>query len=113
MVLTPIWSREMGQRLCVAREKRLCTQGELAGLLSTPGRPVHQSQVRLAEKGLLRHLNVNWARLEAVFPKDLPFILIGAYDATYNRRLIAQRYWEHRQKVLRKRLGFDPKKQSK
>lgn len=100
--LTPMWDAEMGERLRLARERQLRTQGELAALLTTPGRPVSQQQVAAVEAGRLSYLNVSWARLEAALGRHTGFVLIARDKALYDPALIGQRYHEHRQKTLRK-----------
>lgn len=100
--MTPLWDKEMGRRLRTARERQLRTQDELAGLLSTEGRPISQQQVAGIESGRLGFLNVTWARLEAVLGKHTGYVLIAKDKALYNEQLIARLYFEHRQKSLRK-----------
>ncbi len=109
-VMTPIWTREMGHRLRVAREKQLRTQGEMAGLLSTPGHPVSQQQVAAVEGGRKTFLGVTWARLEAALGKHLGYVLIARDAALYNEQDIRIRYQDCRQRELRKYQGRDPKK---
>lgn len=102
LALTPLWVPGMGKRLKVAREKQLRTQAELATLLTTPEHSVSQQQVAAVEGGRLDRLDVTWARLEAVLGRHTGYVLIAKDAALYNERLIAVRYFEHRQKTLRK-----------
>lgn len=108
-VMTPIFDQEMGNRLRVAREKSLRTQGELAALMTTPGNPISQQQIAAVEHGRLNRLNVTWARLDAVFGRNLSYVLIGADKALYDEKLIGRRYYEHRQKTLRKNANPEEK----
>lgn len=102
LALTPLWDRGMGARLRVARERQLRSQAELAALLSTEGRPVSQQQVAALEHGRLEWIPVSWARLEAALGKHVGYVLIASDAASYDPEVIARKYYEHRQKTLRR-----------
>lgn len=108
-VLTPIWDREMGRRLAIARMKQGRKQAELATLLSTPGHPISQQQIAKVEGGRLERLDVTWARIEAVLGKHAGYVLIARDAALYDEQAIAMNYHDMRQRALRKRNGLDPK----
>lgn len=111
LVLTPLWTKEMGRRLKIAREKGLRTQAELAALMSTPERHVSQQRIAAVEEGRSEFLNVTYARLEAVLGNhDSAFVLIGRDAALYDGAAIGVRYFDYRQRAMRKRNGLDPKK---
>jgi hypothetical protein len=109
-VMTPIWTRAMGHRLRVARERQLRTQGELATILSVPGSPISKQTVAKVESGRLRYMRVTWARLEAALGRHTGYVLIARDEALYNEALIGQRYHDARWRALRRRFGLDPKK---
>jgi transcriptional regulator with XRE-family HTH domain len=102
LCMTPLWTASMGRRLRIARERLLKTQAELGALLSTPGSPVSQQQVAGVEHGRLGHLDVTWARLEAVLGKHAGYVLIAKDEALYDERAIGHRYYEYTQKTRRK-----------
>lgn len=109
LIMTPIWTREMGQRLRIARMKQRRTQRELAAILTTEGRAVSQQQVAWVEQGRLDRLKVNWARLEAVLGQLTGYVLTAKDHALYDENEIALRYFVYRQQTMRARGGKDPK----
>lgn len=111
LIMTPIWDRLMGGRLRIAREKMLRTQAELAAVLSTPAHPICQQQVAAIESGRRHRSEITWARLEAVLGHEhAAYVLVASGDALYNIGLIHERYYDYRQRAMRKRNGLDPKK---
>jgi transcriptional regulator with XRE-family HTH domain len=113
--MTPLWTKEMGHRLRIARMKQGRSQLEFAALLSTEAHPVSQQQIARVENGRMDRIGVTWARLEAVLGTQLSYVLIGAGAALYNERLIHRRYWDLRMKTdlhggVRKRGKYDPKR---
>ncbi len=108
-IMTPIWDRAMGHRLKVARERMLRTQAELAAVLSTPHHPVSQQQVAAIEGGRRHRSEITWARFEAAMGKHAPYVLIAREAALYDEQAIGVRYYDYRQRAMRKHLGADPK----
>lgn len=105
--LTPIWNREMGQRLRLVRMLTLRRQVDLAELLSTPEGRVHAQQIDKVERGWLDRLHVTWARLETVLGAHIGYVLTGKDAAYYENRKV--RFNEHYQRAMRRRFKVDPK----
>jgi transcriptional regulator with XRE-family HTH domain len=101
-VTTPVWSKEMGQRLKLVRMKLLMDQFELSVKLDMP-----QSTLSNLENGRVEHAAFTLGKLKEVFHKHTAFILIGVNPERYHERMIHYRYWDFRLRVSRKNAA-DP-----
>lgn len=108
-VMTPIWNREMGQRLRTVRMITLRRQVDLAALLTTESGRVHPQQIDKVEKGWLDRLHVTWAHLEKALGAFTDYVLTGKDAAYFENR--ETHFSDHYQRAMRKRRnGPDPKK---
>lgn len=110
LIMTPIWDKEMGRRLRLARTRQLRTQLEFAAVLSTPESPVGQQAIAAIEHGRKHRSQITWARLEAVLGKYTNYVLIASDAALIESTMPRTDYHDYRQRAMRKRNGLDPKK---
>lgn len=93
--VTPIWNRERGSRLATIRMSRNWEQSTLAELLG-----LTQAALSRLESGSVRtNPKFNLARLSAIFPTELSYILNGTGSEKYNAASIKKRFFETRLKT--------------
>lgn len=99
-VLTPLFTRDMGQRMEIARMKLLLDQATVGARLG-----ISQQQVSKIERGELTTTGTfTYFQLEEVFgSKGVAFILFGSYEQDYPRGHIHRTYWAEKLKKKREK----------
>jgi len=102
-VSTPIFTREMGYRLCMMRERLFLDQSQLAEKLGCK-----QQLISKLERGLQCTTRVPFsiAKMQEVFGDTLLHILLGTGSDRFNYGLIHNKYMTEKDK----RKGFGTKK---
>jgi transcriptional regulator with XRE-family HTH domain len=97
-VCTPIFDKEMGERMKLMRMRLLIDQAELGERLG-----VSRSVISRLEKGHLRVPEAPFTleRLMEVFGKTTSFLVYGTNPENFNPKYIASKYWS----VINKRMG--------
>lgn len=102
-VMTPIFNKESGHRLRIARMSKLMDQRTLAALLG-----VSQQIVSKLETGRLEVSSFTIARLMEALPGETGFIFFGNREYEMSRRTEVRAYWDvmSQRRKPRKRKEF-------
>lgn len=98
---TPIFTKEVGERMALARMKLLWDQKELGEKLGISQQQVGkiESGHRIAERAL------STAKFKEVFGDAFMFILFGTGDHRFPENHIRKTYWNHRNSKKGNRLA--------
>lgn len=101
-VATPIFTKEMGDRMEIARMKLLKSQTEMAALLG-----IGQQTFSRLETGRQATCERPFtiAKMLEVFGDSISFILLGTGEHRFNRSVIAKRYWDFKTAKQRRKRG--------
>jgi transcriptional regulator with XRE-family HTH domain len=94
-VVTPIFTKEIGARMKIARMQRLWDQDELGDQLGCSKKTI--SDLEMGKIGVTRKA-FTLERFMDVFGKDTSFILLGTGADRFNAGFIGQRYWNLKHK---------------
>ena len=98
-VVTPIFDKEMGQRMRTARMRLFIDQTTLGEKFG-----VHQKTISSLERGVIKcpESPFNLTKMREVFGKEWTYVLLGTGSDEYPNRHVAKEFWKAKLRGKRK-----------